>query len=365
MNNKKQLILIVDDVPENIQVLLRILNPQGHEFSIATNGKETFAAIESEVPDLILLDIMLPDIDGFEICTRLKSKPETANIPIIFLTAKVEIDDKITGFKLGAVDYITKPFEEEEVIARVKTHLKLKQTESELRALNATKDRLFSIIAHDLRGPIGNIDNALKLIQQGFFDQKETDDLIVNLSKTAQSTHELLENLLNWARTQKEDIESSPSAINIKDIIETNVYLLTNTAQNKEIKLTNFATKDFTIFADENMINAVVRNLISNALKFTKNGGEVKIESLLMKEAGKDFTKVSIIDNGVGISSENSLLLFDKFEHVTTYGTNYEKGSGLGLMICKEFVEKNGGRIWFTSKLNEGSVFNFTIPVKQ
>ncbi len=367
MDNKQHsLILIVDDYPENIQILLQILHSEKYSFAVATCGAEVFLSIEAELPDLILLDVMLPDMDGFEICERLKKDPKTANIPVIFLTAKVEIEDKVRGFGVGAVDYITKPFDENEVTARVTTHLRLQKTEQQLRQLLTTKDKFFSIIAHDLRTPIGSIKSALQLIQNGIIEGDQINFVIKELAQNASQTYDLLENLLFWARSQRQSIEFYPQAIDLHAIIDDVFLLYTHVAQSKQISMQNCIHCKTAVLADKNMLHLILRNLISNALKFCNLEGIIKIECNPHFSKPKDnqrFIQIAVVDNGVGIDAENLPKIFNNNLNFTTFGTQNEKGSGLGLLLCQEFVLKNGGKIWVESTKGVGSRFIFTLPL--
>ncbi len=357
--NENTLILLVDDIPENISVLYETLSDKEYLFAVATNGNEAFTAVETEKPDLILLDIMMPDISGFEVCQKLKQDPKTSDIPVIFLTAKSELDDKVQGFRLGAVDYITKPFEAEEVKARVATHVRLRKSEQHLIELNATKDKLFSIIGHDLRGPIGNIRDALEMIMQGVIVTDMIEEFLESMSKEAKQTYNLLENLLYWARTQQNEMEQNPENLFLQEITANMFELLGSLAATKSIDLINDIDLHHTAYADKNMIETVLRNLISNAIKFTPEYGKISVTT----EIQNDTINISVIDTGVGISQENKVKLFSKSLYYTTYGTNNEKGSGLGLMLCKEFVERNNGKIRVESKVGEGSTFIVSLPV--
>ncbi len=360
MINKPR-ILIVDDIPENVQVLYQTLNNSGdYSFTVTTNGEETFQVLKTALPDIILLDIMLPDISGIEICKIIKANPETANIPVIFLSARIDLEDKIAGFKAGAVDYITKPFEQEEVVARVSTHIKLKKADQNLRELNALKDKLFSIIGHDLRGPIGNFTSLLQLLLNNINKMSQTDmvELLYSMQQTANSTFSLLNNLLLWSRSQRGEIIFNPEEISIFLIVEDNMELLLGSAKSKKIQLVNKVKEECKAYGDDMMITTVLRNLISNAIKFTNESGTVTV--FTKKTDG--YITICVEDNGVGMAEEYQNKLFRKDQYFTTYGTNNEKGSGLGLSLCKEFVDLNRGKIWIESTLGTGSKLFFTLP---
>lgn len=362
--NDSTLILLVDDVPQNVQVIYKILSAYGYNFAIATNGEETLKLLEKEEPDLILLDIMLPDIDGFEICRRIKADSKTADIPVIFLTAKIELEDKIRGFKLGAVDYITKPFEEEEVVARVQTHLKLRKTEKKLRQLNSAKDKFFSIISHDLKNTFTILLGYSDVLEEDFhiISDSEKQDYISAISSTTKGVYALLENLLSWSRMETGRMEYQPQNFPVYTSVNETVDLLKSSSNEKEINLVNRVSPETEVYADKNMIDTVIRNLISNAVKFTTRGGTVTIDA----EPGEEgFVTISVTDTGVGMSDEIKNSLFNMEKNISKPGTEKEQGTGLGLLLCKELVEKNTGSIFCSSEIDKGSKFSFTVPSRK
>ncbi|MDM8549025.1 hybrid sensor histidine kinase/response regulator [Desulfobacterales bacterium HSG2] len=359
-SNRKFKVLIVDDVPKNIQLAGSILQKEGYHISFANNGNTALNLTQTNDFDLILLDIMMPEMDGFEVCDRLKQKPETKEIPIIFLTAKTGTESTIKGFDIGAVDYVTKPFNEKELLARVRTHLELRDAQKNLREANATKDKFFSIIAHDLKNPFNALLGLSKLLLQNFdiFDDDKKKHFIEGIFQSSEQGYKLLENLLDWSRIQTGKIDWKPAEIDLYTYAFENVSLLKIGAENKKISLHSDISKDTIIYADANMVTMIVRNLVSNAIKFTNEGGEVKITS----ETKGDDEEITISDTGVGIKPENIKKLFRIDAHHSTLGTANEQGTGLGLILCREFIEKNGGKIWIESEVGKGSEFKFTLP---
>ncbi|MCK4343920.1 MAG: hybrid sensor histidine kinase/response regulator [Bacteroidales bacterium] len=367
-------VLIVDDIAENIQVLGNILDENDIEFSYATSGKEALEAITFNKPDLLLLDINMPEMSGFEVCEKLKKDPETKGIPIIFLTARTEQEDIVKGLTIGAVDYVTKPFNSKELISRVNTHLELSNSRKilnikneQLRKVNAdmkeiikTKDKFFSIIAHDLKGPFNTLLGFSELLLKEYDnrDPEENKEMITHIFNSAVHGFDLLNNLLEWSRSQTGRIEYEPQNFSLNDLIRQNILFISDAAYKKNIEVQSKIKEHILAFADRRMINTVVRNLISNALKFTEPGGKIILS--YTKEA--KFIEVCVSDTGMGIREENIPKLFNLTEGFSTRGTNNEQGTGLGLILCKEFVEKNGGKIWVESKYGEGSKFMFTIP---
>ena len=229
----------------------------------------------------------------------------------------------------------------------------------ELLKVNETKDKFMSIIGHDLRNPIGAFKDVIG--QLADFPEMFTDDLrqqIINeLREEAESTYFLLDNLLSWAKSQKDAVSYKPERLDISTLVKNNIQLNFRASESKLIRVTTDLQGELQAYADHNMVNLILRNLISNAIKFTENGGLVQV--IAKEEAGKIV--VSIKDTGVGISEEDVPKIFNPNAHVSTYGTNHEKGSGLGLLLCKEFVETNGGTIWVESKQGQGTTFTFTL----
>ena len=353
-------ILIVDDVTRNIQIISTILKQEGYKISFARSGESALELLQNKTFDLILLDIMMPGIDGYETCRRLKNDPETSELPVIFLTGKADSDSIVKGFDLGAVDYITKPFRASELLARVKTHLQLKVAQEKLQEANATKDRFFSIIAHDLKGPFNSLlgyTDVLMNYWDSYPDEKRK-KFVKTIHQQSDRLFRMLENLLDWSRIQLGKIEQRPEKIKLHLLTGSDLLLLKPQAEKKKIELHHDVPKSALAYGDRNMISTVTRNLLSNAIKFTHPGGQIRITG---REDG-DFHEITVSDNGIGIADTNLSKLFRIDGHFSTYGTDKEVGTGLGLILCKEFVEENGGRLWVASEEGKGSVFSFTVP---
>jgi two-component system, sensor histidine kinase and response regulator len=360
-------ILIIDDIASNIQVVANVLKKHNFNISYAQNGKTGIERAKQISFDLILLDIMMPEMDGYEVCARLKKDPKTKDVPVIFLTAKTTEDSLKKGFESGGVDFISKPFKTAELIARVNTHIQLKSvreilstTNIRLQEANSSKDKLLSIIAHDLRNPFSVLITFSKLLLDSYDDFSKDD--VINYLKTFYQTskqgYNLLDNLLKWSKSQTGNLDVEGEVIDFKDIVEENITLLNSQAKNKDIQLINNVAEDVFAFADLNMILTVVRNLLTNAIKFTNNGGKVEVTGVNYEK----YVEISIKDNGIGISEEDLEKIFRIDIKHSTEGTANERGSGLGLVLCKEFIEKNLGTLKANSALGEGSEFVFILP---
>lgn len=251
----------------------------------------------------------------------------------------------------------------EDITARKEAEDALKLSEKELKHANATKDLFFSIIAHDLKGPIGNFVQFLELItvKANDYTESEKEDIIKTLYDLSIKTNDLLEDLLLWSRIQMNKIDLTPEKNNLLRIANSSIAIVKENAKKKNIEIINLIDENTEFFANDTAVKTILRNLLSNAIKFSHRQSKVTLKSTPYLN-DNNFIEVTISDNGVGISKETIEKLFRIETNVTTYGTEKEKGTGLGLILCRELVEKNGGRIWVESIENEGSTFHFTIP---
>ena len=371
INPSEYKILIVDDVMSNVLLLKVLLTNEKFAIATASNGRQALEQVEKENPDLVLLDVMMPDMSGFEVAQHLKSNPNTADIPIIFLTALNSTADIVKGFQVGANDFISKPFNKEELIIRV-THqislvaakrLILSKTE-ELQRTIAGRDKLYSVIAHDLRSPMGSIKMVLNMLILNLPSEKigaEMYELLTMANQTTEDVFSLLDNLLKWTKSQIGKLNVVYQGVDLVEVTDGVIEIFSMVASLKKIRIREMKPEKMMVNADIDMLKTVVRNLLSNAIKFSKENSEV----LVKMEEVDGMAVVSVQDYGCGISEEGQKKLLHTDTHFSTFGTNNEEGSGLGLLLCKDFVVKNGGKLWFTSKEGEGSIFSFSIPVKK
>lgn len=371
INPSEYKILIVDDVMSNVLLLKVLLTNEKFAIATASNGWQALEQVEKENPDLVLLDVMMPDMSGFEVAQHLKSNPNTADIPIIFLTALNSTADIVKGFQVGANDFISKPFNKEELIIRV-THqislvaakrLILSKTE-ELQRTIAGRDKLYSVIAHDLRSPMGSIKMVLNMLILNLPSEKigaEMYELLTMANQTTEDVFSLLDNLLKWTKSQIGKLNVVYQDVDLVEVTDGVIEIFSMVASLKKIRIHEMKPEKMMVNADIDMLKTVVRNLLSNAIKFSKENSEV----LVKMEEVDGMAVVSVQDYGCGISEEGQKKLLHTDTHFSTFGTNNEEGSGLGLLLCKDFVVKNGGKLWFTSKEGEGSIFSFSIPVKK
>lgn len=383
MENKSQsIILVVDDNPGNLGILFDYLDQAGFTVLLVQDSENAVKQAEDNIPDVILLDVMMPGLSGFEVCQHLKANARTAEIPVIFMTALTDTLDKVKGFDVGGVDYITKPIQHEEVLARVHAHLTIRRLQQELRkknrvleqyvtlleeknlelqTVNASKDRFFSIISHDLRTPFIGLQGLTQVLAEHFDDYTpdEIKHYIVKLHESSENFYALLANLLTWSRSQRGMIEHHPQPVELRELIKQNMAIFSPIAEQKQLTLNNLLREPLSVYADQPMAETVLRNLLSNAVKFSRPGGAINISAIRKDQ----HVEISVADSGIGIGQEHLPKLFRIDVTYKRIGTANERGTGLGLILCKEFVEKNGGIIWVESEVGKGTTFTFTLPV--
>lgn len=362
-------ILVVDDVKPNVLLLKVMLGNEKFNVVTASGGREAIELAHTESPDLILLDVMMPEITGYDVAQALRADPETSDIPIIFLTALNSSDDIIRGFKMGGNDFISKPFNKEVLIMRVKYQLSLVaakriilQQNEELQRTIAGRDKLYSVIAHDLRSPMSTVKMVLNMLTETVSADsvgEESYSMLTMVNTQAEEVFSLLDNLLKWTKSQVGRLNVVSQKFQIDDIVISVIEVFRMVAEVKDIRIELAECPPLNVYADIDMFKTVLRNFLSNAIKFSNHGDKI-IVSVVQEDR---FARVSVRDFGCGISEEDQAKLFHTNTHFSKYGTNNEEGSGLGLLLCQDFAQKNGGSIRLESVLGEGSTFSFTIPL--
>lgn len=360
-------LLIVDDVQTNVLLLKALLGKEGYQIYVANNGIEALELTKREIPDLILLDVMMPGMDGFEVAEHLKVDERLENIPIIFLTALDDTESIVKGFKLGASDFISKPFRKEELMVRLRHQLSLvaarriiEEQTDELKKTIAGRDKLYSVIAHDLRSPMASMKMLLNTIMMSVERDKIDPDIFDMLemsNKTSEEVFSLLDNLLKWTKSQLGKLTVIPQELDITGLVDGVLEVMRSVAETKHIHLLRDGHAVSIVNADIEMIKSVIRNLLSNAIKFSEQGSDIVVS--VKEEDGQVI--VAVRDFGRGIKKEDQDKLLNDATHFTTYGTSSEEGSGLGLLLCRDFINKNNGRLWFESEENVGSTFCFSL----
>lgn len=374
------LVLVVDDIEQNVMLLEAYLSLQKYRVIKAYNGEEALKLVEQEPPDIILLDVMMPGIDGYEVCRRLKNNPKTQFIPIVMVTALQDVEDKIKGIESGADDFISKPFNKEELFTRVKSLLRIKhlydqleqsyrtvaEKNEQLIALDRMKDGLTHMIVHDLKNPLTAIMGYLRIVTAKLLGEL-TDKQLESLTAAFRNSEYLLNmiaNLLDISRMEDGQLKLKYETFPIREIVEQNINGLKVLADPEKKTLRMDIPEDLPdLEADKGLLYRVITNLISNAIKHTySEKGQITTTAAVDQQ--KKIMQINVIDNGEGIPKEYQNKIFDKFMQVETKKLGKKFDTGLGLTFCKLAVEAHGGKIWVESEPEKGSTFSFTIPLK-
>jgi two-component system sensor histidine kinase/response regulator len=372
-------ILIVDDIPANIQLLSQVLIEHGYKVRKLISGERALKAVELQVPDLILLDIKMPGMDGYEVCRQLKASEATCAIPVIFISALDDVFDKVKGFEAGGADYIIKPFEPVEVLARVSAQLKMQRLQQQLRAANvqlaaqnvqlsqeiqerqqaeANLRMLLHAVSHDLRSPLSGMSLLLqnRLADAGsniVIDRRTVEVMVQSCSRQLQ----LIESL---TATQQFDVKSASLAmkpLSLATLVQNILIERLPILNQHRVKVKQLFPADLPLVnADAQQLWRVFGNLIDNAVKYNQSGFILTVEA---KKEG-EMVRCTVADNGAGISPQQCARLFEPYTRGV--GVSLRQGLGLGLYICRQIVEAHGGEIGVDSELGKGARFWLTLP---
>lgn len=357
----KSRILVVDDISKNLQVVGTILRNEGYHVMPATSGLQALERVSAQPPDLILLDLMMPEMDGLEVCSRLKADPLTRQIPVIFLTASNEMEHLMKGFEAGAVDYITKPFNAPELLARVRTHLELKHARERLREMNEEKNEFMGIAAHDLRNPLSAIQGYAEMIIEDAqsLAHRDLEGNGQRIREAAKRMTEMVQNFLDANRIERGELKLNMAISDLSPLLQSVLETQSPhaTAKGQMIQLELPPTPTLAL-ADVSITFQVFENLVSNAVKYSPPGKKIFVR--LKAEAG--VVRFEVEDQGPGLSKEDQKKLFGKFARLSAKPTGGEHSTGLGLSIVKRLVEAMNGKVWCESELGMGAKFIVTIP---
>ncbi|MBL9216509.1 MAG: hybrid sensor histidine kinase/response regulator [Opitutaceae bacterium] len=351
-------ILIVDDTPANLSVLVDTLSEAGYQLMVAEDGEDALAQTARTKPDLILLDVMMPGLDGFETCRQLKEQPGTRDIPVIFMTALNETAEKVKAFSSGAVDYITKPIQHEEALARIGTHLTIRRLRRELEQQLALKERFMRIASHDLRNPL-----CLILVSGELARRKgaspEVAEYLESIHASAGQMRRIIDTFLN-VRKPGPDHRGPPGRVDLNLLAAAIVAQHEPAAERKQVALVLELDESLPLArADAGHAYQALTNYISNALKFIAPGGYVAVRSRPV-----DFrVRLEVQDNGPGVPPAERGALFTEFARLSNLPTGGEESTGLGLSIVKQLIESEQGAVGADFPPGGGSVFWFELPM--
>jgi len=376
-------ILVVDDVPANVKVLMDFLTANNFKVLTAKDGQAAIKRAEYAKPDLILLDVMMPIMDGYDACKALKSQENTLDIPIIFMTALADTTDKVKGFELGASDYITKPFQQEEVLARVNNHLKIvmlqkqlqlrntelealyleqKQARQAAEAASKAKDTFLANMSHELRTPLNAIIGYGEIIHEDAFELGFRGILtdLNSIQFAAKQLLALINDVLDLAKIEAEKMELQIDQVQICEFIKNIVVLIQPIIKKNNNELIVTCSEEMgTVQTDGKRVQQILLNLLGNAAKFTCDG---QVQLIARREGEQLFFDVK--DTGIGIAQEQLETIFLPFLQGDNSHTRKYGGTGLGLALCQRICVILGGQIWVHSKIGKGSQFTVELQAK-
>lgn len=343
---EKALILMVDDGPENIQLLGRLLQAQGFALAAAASGTEALAFLQRKRPDLILLDVMMPMMDGFEVCRRLRQMPGMERVPVLFLSARSDQESINKGLELGGDDYVTKPFHTRELVARVRHHIERDQALRALAAKEQEHTELLHVLSHDLANPLGTIVSFAELIEQ---DAGLSHDLVPKINRLAQGGLELIDLIRRMRYLDEKGIQLE--AIDLKEVVAELADSYRMQLEDKQVRLEVSGLEESLMVTAEpsSLLHSVLGNLLTNAIKFSHPGGVIHIEA--SRPAGGP--QLLVVDQGVGMSEKLLGDLFDMTKRTSRQGTAGEMGTGFGMPLVKKFMEAYDGSLKVTSRPQE------------
>ncbi len=366
------LVMAVDDTATNLQLVGNLLRANGFRLSLLTNGADALAAAKESQPDLILLDIAMPKMNGIEVCRRLKEMEETRLIPVVFLTVHSDRQYILEGFEAGAVDFVPKPFDSAELLSRVRTHLEIKHARefmvhqnAELARLNHEKDEFLGITSHDLKNPLSGIHSLSELLAKtATMSDSERREIGQTIFESAAEMSELITKLLDINRIETQGLKP-----HIKEFVAQDVLHKTLDAYCEKTKAKSLVfvveedAEPIHVNTDRMFLEQIADNLVSNAVKFSPLGSTITVR---LHNHGVVVDGILLVfevqDEGVGISEEEQPHLYDKFTRLSAKPTGNESSTGLGLAIVKRLVEALGGKVQCTSSLGQGAVFRVELP---
>ncbi|OGG44548.1 MAG: hypothetical protein A3F84_03655 [Candidatus Handelsmanbacteria bacterium RIFCSPLOWO2_12_FULL_64_10] len=368
MNTSSPKILMVDDEPRNLRILEGILAPLGYDLHRAENGAGALEQVASDLPDIILLDVMMPGLSGFDVCRRLKSQPETQLIPVVLVTALADRDSKVTGIESGADDFISKPVDPNELRARVRSLLRIKSLHDELqqryedlRRLEVMRETLTQMIVHDLRNPLTAMKGGLEMLEMRRYisEEKTAQKYLRILTRGAQTLIDMTTAILDLAKLEAGEMQLDLNKVDLGQILADVEVGMGSLLDHKRLTFEADLSGDLpSLRADGESLRRILVNILGNAITFSPQAGRITVAAL--PEDGQ--VRITVRDEGPGIPPDYRGRIFEKFGQVESRQSGQKYSTGLGLAFCRMAVEAHGGQIGVDSEVGKGSTFWFTLP---
>jgi signal transduction histidine kinase len=362
-------VLVVDDEASNRELMRDLLQRQGYRVFEAADGEEALAQVEGLPPDVVVLDVMMPKLDGFETCRRLKADPRTAPVPVLLVTALTDRRDRLAGIEAGANDFLTKPLDIQDVLLRVRNALatkrlydQLAENYARLRELEKLRDDLTRMIVHDLRTPLTGIISGIGTARMSGPLNAIQQECLEIAASDGQTLLGMINDMLDISKLEDGSLRPERRPLAAANLVERAAHLVALLARDKGVSLVRDLAPDMPpLAADEEQLRRTLVNLLGNAIEFTPAGGTICVSARLAE--GGAAVLLSVSDTGEGIPTEAFGKIFEKFGQVESRRHGRKMSTGLGLTFCKMVVEAHGGRIWVESEIGKGSTFYFTLPV--
>ena len=371
-------VLMVDDEPRNIRTLEGMLYAEPYELIGALTGEEALEAIYQHPPDLILLDVMLPRMNGFEVCQQIKSNPNYRMIPVVMVTALNDVGDRIKAMQAGADDFLSKPVDATELILRVRSLLRVRQLFTEVERVTAERLRFMAGVAHDIRSPLASLVLNLEMLAEKTPQDEKTSRIWGRINNCIEMIRMLAEDTMHFYQIESGQFQLTLGDYSFQEIVEAAAAIAAPLAAEKDIEFSVGAVSETTLHLDRSAVIQVILNLLTNAINYTSSGGQVML--CLHDLAFDNYTLpvshyppvltlpqqgivVEVIDTGHGIAPEDSERVFQEFDRTSAHHAAEETGVGLGLPVSQRLVRLHGGEIWFTSELGQGTTFAFFLPL--
>jgi signal transduction histidine kinase len=381
MSNRQQPhVLIVDDEPRNIRLIEGMLFGQGYELLGATSGADALDIINDTPIDLVLLDVMMPGLSGFEVCQQIKSHPRHRMIPVVMVTALTEVNDRVKAMEVGADDFLSKPVDATELMVRVRSLVRVRQLNAEVERVTAERLRFMAGVAHDIRTPLNALTLSMELLEDKASGDRTMERALTRMNTCVEHIRMLASDVMNYYKIESGEFQLDIAPCPLIELVEQVAAIAQPIAAEKDIALSLGEVPDLTIEADQNALSQILLNLLTNSIKYSDPGAHVALHTCDLAEADYQLPPdhhppvltlptsgvlFEVSDTGHGIAPADFERVFSEFDRLHANNKDDDAGVGLGLPVSQRLIRLHGGEIWFSSQPGAGSTFSFFLPIEQ